>query len=191
MFSMEIALLGVALAVDAAVVTFAVSLLHEKAPLPSKLTNGVIASGTFGLFQFIMLWLGSYAGFLFTFSRFGLYLRVVITAIFLGLAVKCLRESFDVEKKKIEWRVFSLLMLAIATSVDALAAGISLGTIPRSWLSALEVGVVTSLICGSFYGVGQFLKDIPDRWLLRLASLIFVFLGLKVFWDMQQLYIRG
>jgi putative Mn2+ efflux pump MntP len=103
MFSTEIVLLGIALAIDAAVVTFAVSLLNGEAPLPSKVRNGVIASGTFGLFQFLMLWLGSYAGFLFTFSRFGLYFRVAITAIFLSLAVKCLRESFDVDKKKIEW----------------------------------------------------------------------------------------
>jgi putative Mn2+ efflux pump MntP len=191
MFSTEIVLLGIALAIDAAVVTFAVSLLNGEAPLPSKVRNGVIASGTFGLFQFLMLWLGSYAGFLFTFSRFGLYFRVAITAIFLSLAVKCLRESFDVDKKKIEWGVLSLLMLGFATSIDALAAGISLGTIPRSWLSAMEVGLVTSFICASFYGIGQFLKEIPDRWLLRFASLIFVFLGLKVFWDIQQLFIRG
>jgi putative Mn2+ efflux pump MntP len=191
MFSLEILLLGIALAVDAAVVTFAVGLLHSHDPLPVKVRNGLVASGTFGIFQFLMLWAGSYAGFLLTFSDLGFYFRIVITAIFFGLAVKCLKESYEDQGKKIEWGVVPILVLAFATSLDALASGISLGTIPRAWLSALEVGIVTSLICSLFYFIAQFLKQIPERWLLRFSSLIFVFLGLKVFWGMRHLFMRG
>jgi manganese efflux pump family protein len=191
MVSIEIMLLGMALAMDAAVVTFAVSLLHERDTPSMKLKNGFLVSFTFGLFQFLMLWLGSYAGFLFTFSTFGYYFQVVIGLIFFGLAWKCIHESFSLEEKKIEWDIIPVVILAFATSIDALASGISLGTIPRAHLAALEVGLITSMMCASFYFIGQFFREIPDKWLLRLASLIFLILGLNVLWAIRHLFVRG
>ena len=102
MLSLEILLLGVALAIDAAVVTFAVGLLHLELDAAQRFKRGVVISGAFGLFQGIMLWLGSYAGYLFTFSSFGFYFQITIAAIFFGLAVKFLLESLKIEEKHID-----------------------------------------------------------------------------------------
>lgn len=191
MFSLEIVLLGMALAIDAAVVTFAVSLLHERDTPAMKVKNGLLVSFTFGLFQFLMLWLGSYAGYLFTFSSFGYYFQIAIGVIFFGLAWKCVHESLSLEEKKIEWGIIPVVILAFATSIDAMASGISLGTIPRAYLAATEVGIITTMMCGTFYLVGQFFREIPDKWLLRLASLIFLFLGAQVFWALRHIFFRG
>jgi manganese efflux pump family protein len=191
MFTLEIMLLGMALAIDAAVVTFAVSLLHERDTPTMKLKNGLLVSFTFGLFQFLMLWLGSYAGFLFTFSGYGYLFQTAIGIIFFGLAYKCVHESFTLDEKKIEWGILPVVILAFATSIDALASGVSLGTIPRAHFAALEVGLITFMICASFYFIGQFFQEIPDKWLLRFASVIFLFLGVQVLWALRHLIYKG
>lgn len=188
MLSLEIMLLGLALAIDAAVVTFAVSLLHTEDTPTQKLKNGAMVSLTFGMFQFAMLWLGSYAGYLFTFSNFGYYFQTGIAVIFFGLAWKCINESFSLDQKKVEWGIIPVVILAFATSIDALAAGISLGTIPRAQVSAMGVGAITTMVCGSFYFIGQFFREIPDKWLLRFASLIFIFLGTQVIWSLKNFF---
>jgi putative Mn2+ efflux pump MntP len=184
-------LLGLALAIDAAVVTFAVSLMHEHDPRGKKLRNGVLVSGTFGLFQFLMLWLGAYGGHLFTFSSFGYYFQVVVGLVFLFLAVKCAQDSFRMDERHVEWGVLPVIVLAFVTSIDALASGISFGTIPEAYVSAAGVGVITAALCGVFYFLGQFFQNIPDRWLLRVAGAIFIFLSGKVFWTLRHIFFRG
>lgn len=191
MFSLEILLLGVALAIDAAVVTFAVGLLHLEMTVAQRTKRGLMICAAFGIFQAAMLWLGSYAGYLFSFSSFGYYYQIAIAAVFLGLAVKFLNESFNVEQKHHEWGVIPVIILAFATSIDAMAAGISLGTIPQAHYAAAEVGLITFFICGSFYFLSHFFRQIPDRWLLRLASVIFVLLCGQTIYAIKHLIFRG
>jgi putative Mn2+ efflux pump MntP len=185
MFSFGIVLLGLALAMDAAVVAFTVGLVHLELTAGGKLRRGFLISLTFGLFQTGMLWLGSYAGFLFTYSRHGFYFKIAVAIIFLGLAIKFIQESVTLEKKKIEWGILPVIILAFATSIDALAAGIGLATLPRPYFAAAEVGLITFAMCGMFYFISQFFRQIPDRWLLRLAAFIFLFLSGQVFWDLK------
>lgn len=189
MFSLEILLLGLALSIDAGVVTFAISLLHERDSSAMKLRNAIITSATFGIFQFGMLWVGSFAGYLFTFSSMGYYFQLAVALIFLGLALKCIFESLDENEKKIEWGLIPIIILGFATSIDALVSGISLGTLPHPYLVSLDVGVITFSVCSLFYAIGQFFRNIPDRWLLRLAALIFIVLGGQVFWGLRHLFI--
>jgi putative Mn2+ efflux pump MntP len=191
MFSLEIVLLGIALAIDAAVVTFAISLVHLELSATHRVRRGFLISLAFGIFQALMLWLGSYAGYLFTFSSFGYFFQIGIGIIFFGLAFKFIQESMTLDEKKLEWGLLPVIILAFATSIDAMASGVSLGTIPRPYLAATEVGLITFFICGSFYFMGQFFRKIPDRWLLRFAAAIFVFLGVQVFWGIRHYILRG
>lgn len=191
MISLEIVLLGIALAVDAAVVTFAVGLLHLELSVVQRTQRGLLICTAFGLFQGFMLWLGSYAGYLFTFSSFGYYFQLGIAVIFFGLAVKFLNESNNVEQKHHEWGVVPIVILAFATSIDAMAAGISLGTIPQPHFAATAVGLITFLICGCFYFFSHFFRQIPDRWLLRFAAVIFVFLSGQTIWAIKKYLFKG
>jgi len=191
MISMEIVLLGVALAIDAAVVTFAIGLLHLELSVVHRTHRGLIICSAFGIFQAVMLWLGSYAGYLFTFSSFGYYFQLAIAVIFFGLAVKFINESMNMEEKKHEWGLLPVIILAFATSIDAMAAGVSLGTIPNTHYVATEVGLITFLICGCFYFLSHFFREIPDRWLLRGASLIFIFLGAQTIWTIKNYIFKG
>lgn len=191
MFSLEILLLGVALAIDAGVVTFAIGLLNQEAGGKHKFQRGMIASSAFGLAQFLMLWLGGFIGYYFTFSSFGGYFQLGIVSIFLILGMKCLQESFSLEKRNVSWGIAPLLILSFATSIDALASGVSLATMPQAYLAAMEVGIITFFICSCFYFLSQYFKDIPDQWLLRFASIIFFFLGGQIFWSVRHLFWKG
>ncbi len=187
MFNLPIILLGLALALDASVVSFAVSLLHKDRTFGEKVKNGFIIAMVFGLFQFLMLWLGSYAGYLFTFSNYGYYFQLAIGVIFFGLAFKCFQDSFSSDTKQVNWGFLPVIFLAFVTSVDAFISGMSLGTLPQTYLAAFEVGTITFLLCSVFYFAGQFFQAIPERWLLRLAGLIFVFLGGQILWNYRYL----
>lgn len=180
MFSLEITLLGLALAVDAAVVSFAMGLLSLKLSLKQKITRGLIITLTFALFQFLMLWGGSLGGYLFTFSSYGHYSQLLVAMIFLILAFKFFQEGAKLGDREYQEGFWPLVILAVATSIDALGAGVSLATYPHAKSAALEVGVVTFLMCGTFFGMSQFLYRIPEKWLMYLGGSIFFILSLRI-----------
>lgn len=191
MFSLEMTMLGLALAIDAAVVTFAVGLLHYDMAAAQKIKRGFLISLAFGFFQFAMLWLGAYAGYLFTFSSYGYYFQFAVGLIFFGLALKFVQESINDEEKKVEWGIIPVIILAFATSIDAMASGLSFGTMPQAYWAAILVGLITFIICGLFYFSSQFFRQIPERWLLRLSALIFLFLGGQIFWGFKHVFFKG
>jgi putative Mn2+ efflux pump MntP len=81
------------------------------------------------------------------------------------------------------WGFFPMIVIAVATSIDALAAGVSFGTLPYANLAAMEIGVITFILCGAFYSISQFFQNIPHRWLLRLAGSIFLVLVARIVWQ--------
>ncbi len=188
MVSLEITLLGMALAVDAAAVCFAMSLLQRDLEPQVRIRRGFILSAAFGIFQFLMLWAGSYVGYLFTFSAAGHYFHFTVAFVFLALSLKCFRDSYSTEDKDLSWSILSLLALAFVTSIDAFASGISLATIPSPYVSGLVVGGVTFFFCLSFYFLAKFFDDIPEKWLLRMAGSIFGYLFLDIAWSMRNFY---
>ncbi|HXH74981.1 MAG TPA: manganese efflux pump [Bacteriovoracaceae bacterium] len=177
MLNPEILLLGLALAIDAAVVSFAIGLLNHDGKTSTRIMRGLVTASAFGLFQFLMLWLGSYAGFVFTFSNYGYLYQLVVASLFVLIAAKFFHESFETDRKELTWGTLPLIIMGIATSVDALAAGVSFATLPRPYLIAGDIGIITFLLCGLFYLFSQFFKNIPEKWLLRLAGIIFLALG--------------
>lgn len=183
MFSAETALLGGALALDAAVASFAVGILNLNLSVNHKFQRGVTICLLFGLFQSLMLWVGSYGGYYLSFSNYGYLFQLTVASIFIAIGVKVFKESLDDDDEAIVWGFFPLIGIALATSIDALVAGVSLGTLPTPHMTALEIGLITFLICGVFYGASFFLKSLPTNWLLRLASIVFFFLGGRIIYE--------
>ena len=78
-------------------------------------------------------------------------------------------------------RGLSLVMLSIATSIDALAVGFSLSIIGVSiWMPALVIG----LVAGSLTVIGMLLGDrIGSRWGTRveiLGGVVLISIGIKI-----------
>jgi len=120
-----------------------------------NLKNAIIIAATFGLFQAAMPLIGWLLG-----TQFAPYIGAFdhwIAFVLLGLVgAKMLWEAFtsheDTAKDYDRINVRELLVLAFATSIDALAVGVTLAFIPVSITGAvLLIGVTTLAL--SFVGV--------------------------------------
>jgi putative Mn2+ efflux pump MntP len=137
----------------------------------------------FGFFQGLMTFLGWLAGrtILNLIAGFDHWL-VLLLLVFVG--VRMIIESFS--KKEEEYadpsRGWFLVMLAIATSIDALAIGISLALLEVNTLVAcLTIGVVSSaLSLGGLLG-GDFLGKRFGKRMELLGGIILIGIGLRVF----------
>ena len=176
----ETFVLGVALAVDAAVATFAVSILDKNLIKSQRMMRNIILCSVFALAQFLMLWLGSQGGFILSFSKYGYIFQLVVAGVFVLIGARLIQESLKSDEFNFKWSLGGVLVLAISTSVDALAAGISLGVLPKPYLAALDVGIVTFILC-FFASLLTFVTTkLPTEWLLRLAAAVFLYMGLEI-----------
>ncbi|MBN2383663.1 manganese efflux pump [bacterium] len=135
----------------------------------------------FGLFQFFMPLLGWLAGrhLLSLIAPFDHWLAFGLLS---WIGLKMLRPS---EKKMADCpdptRGFSLVMLSVATSIDALAVGLSLGTLGMTVMRpALIIGIVAALmtLVGMFFGRQLGLKF--GHRMEKLGGLILIGIGLKI-----------
>lgn len=183
MFSLETTLLGVALALDAAAVSFAIGIMNFDLSKSQKIKRALVVCALFGLFQFLMIWLGSIGGYFLSFSNYGYLFQLIVALIFFAIGMSILQSSFKNEQEHIEWAIIPLVLLSLATSIDALASGISMGTLPLAYLSGLEIGLITFCICGLAFFATNFFKSFPTAWLLRIASGIFFFMSGRILMD--------
>jgi len=170
-----------ALAMDAFAVSLGVSL--SRGGLTGKQTFRM--AFFFGFFQFGMPIIGWLAG-----LSIVVYIQAIDHWIAFGLLVliglKMIYESFQQqgslqEKKGDPTKGMSLLLLSVATSIDALAVGISLAFIRVSILyPALVIGFIAFALTILGVKISRFL----GRWLGRKAELfggmILIFIGIKI-----------
>ena len=132
----EILLLGVGLSMDA----FAVALCKGLAMKTASLKDAVVIAAFFGIFQAIMPFAGWLAG-----SSFSKYIKEFDHWIAFGLlafigtkmivdAVKSIRNPEET-KEQYRFNIPELFLLAVATSIDALAVGLSFAFIEMHRLS--------------------------------------------------------
>lgn len=145
-------LLSVSLALDALSVSVTEGALVKDQRLHLAMKLGL----TFGAFQAVMAFLGLLLNGLFM-EWISPYASFVAAGIFFLLGVKMITEALAHEEQKsrvLSWGV--LLLLGLATSIDAAAAGVTLPLmeIPTP-LSVILIGVVTLVLCflGALLGV--------------------------------------
>lgn len=172
----SILLLAIALSIDACVVAFAHGLVLEKHRLKNSLLLGLFT----GVFQAIMPLIGYYATT--PFYKFIAPIgKWVVFAIFLYLGLKVIKEAFE-ENREIPscLSIQCLFMIAIATSIDALAAGITLAlTSVNIFKSVFLIGSTTFLFAFVGYWSGCFLKKLSTKGLEIFAGVILIFLAVK------------
>lgn len=141
-----------------------------------------ISTFIFGLFQALMPVIGFYIGNMFIsfISRFsGILGFVILTAI----GGKSIYDSFKGEETNISnITPYLVLLQAIATSIDALAVGISYAALNVNIVSAsLFIGIVTFIVCliGVLFGniFGKYLEEKATIF----GGLILIGIGIKIF----------
>ncbi|MCL2040674.1 MAG: manganese efflux pump MntP family protein [Bacteroidales bacterium] len=146
----EIILIALGLSMDAFAVSITLGLSVKRPKIKEFLIPGVY----FGLFQMIMPLAGYFAGTYFAHKIQELD-HWVAFALLVLIGGKMIKESFSKEKEKTKGNPFqfsTMLLLAIATSIDALAVGITFAFLDVDiWKSIIIIGVVT--LCLSMCGV--------------------------------------
>lgn len=168
-------LLAIALAMDA----FAVALTQGARFRPNP-SGAVVIAVTFGLFQAVMPLIGWGIGaFAFT------YVEAVDHWIAFGLlsflGVRMLGGHIGEDEAMRKLTGTALLIAGIATSIDALAAGITLPTLDVSpWLAVALIGLVTAVMSAGGVAMGRIAGDRWGTWAERIGGVILIALGCKI-----------
>ncbi|MGB3976471.1 MAG: manganese efflux pump MntP family protein [bacterium] len=137
----------------------------------------------FGLFQFMMPVIGWFIGnrFVSFFSTFGT-LAACIILVFLG--VKMIRSGLG---KPMECasrdpsRGWDLIGLSLATSIDALAAGLGLGFLDIDiWQPAVIIGIVTLALSSAACIIGKTLGVLFGTKMEVFGGLVLIISGIKI-----------
>jgi putative Mn2+ efflux pump MntP len=182
-YLVEFLLLGVGLAMDA----FAVSICKGLAMRKVNKKQAVIIALFFGGFQAIMPVIGWLLckGFQTYIEAFDHWIAFALLA-FIGvkMIIETLREKEDdvvIEEMDPPLDMKEMLMLAIATSIDALAVGISLAALDRPIVeSAAIIGVVTFVISIIGVYIGNFFGNRYKKRAELTGGIILVLIGVKI-----------
>ena len=180
MYLIDIALLAVALSMDA----FAVALCKGLAQPTLKPCQPLLVGLWFGGFQAIMPFLGYFVGAFFERS-ISSWVPWLAFALLLCIGLNMIRESFSkAEEADPSLRFLPMLGMAIATSIDALAAGVTfpamdIATVGRALTACLSIGLVTFFLSAAGVRVGHFFGHRWRRGAELCGGIILILLGVK------------
>jgi len=175
---LEVLILAIALSMDA----FAVSVGLGSKKAKNTQTLALLASIYFGLFQGLMPLIGYFGG-KGVFGWVESYAHWIAFFLLLLIGGKMIYESITegIEEDIAQITHKVMLMLAIATSIDAMAAGFTLTLLEvNPFIACTIIGVTTFL----FSWVGVFVGEKSGVWLESKAELlggvILIVIGLKI-----------
>ena len=174
----EIIAIGLGLAMDA----FAVSICKGLSMKKFNWKKAIIIASYFGIFQALMPVLGYFLGS--TFSSFVQSVDHWIAFILLAIiGANMIKDSMDDEEEKRNDRVDvkTMLLLAIATSIDALALGITFAFLKVNLFIALPIISIITFIF-SFVGVkiGNKFGNKYNTIAELLGGIVLILIGLKI-----------
>lgn len=189
---LDILLTGVGLSMDAAAVSMTNGMNEPKMKLPKILLIALF----YGVAQGLMPLIGYYAGSLFAeaVAKIAPWIALVLLGFIGG---KMIFEAIRAFKKKKNGEeaeeakplsIGSLTVQTIATSIDALAVGVSLVALDKSGALAVNIFVAVSMIAATTFVIslisvfigkkfGELLSDKAEL----VGGLILVAIGLKIF----------
>jgi putative Mn2+ efflux pump MntP len=138
----------------------------------------------FGLFQFMMPIIGWLLGR----NLIGVIRRYDHWAVFLllaGIGVKMIYEAFKIEREdgtsRDKTRGWTLIALSIATSIDALGAGVGMGILRTNLLIPCAIiGLVAGTMSMAGVRIGHHLSALFGRRMEILGGLVLIGLGFKM-----------
>ena len=176
---LEILLIAVSLAMDA----FAVALSAGTSGHGQKMRPALRMSFYFGFFQFLMPIVGWLVG-----ARLERFIKAYDHWVAFGLlafvGAHMLYEAIRREEHELPadpTRGMRLLTLSVATSIDALAVGLSLGMLHVSiWYPSVVIGMVTAGLSLLGIHLGNRLRGGLGRRMGLVGGVILIFIGLRI-----------
>jgi putative Mn2+ efflux pump MntP len=173
----DLLLLALGLSMDA----FAVSICKGLSLGRIRWKHMLIAGSWFGGFQFLMPVIGYYAGRLFT-DFIASYNHWISFLILAAIGINMIWESFGkTESCDANMSLVPMFMLAVATSIDALAVGVTFAFMDIAILpSALTIGVTTFICSAGGVKTGSLFGMKYKTGAVRLGGTVLIILGLKI-----------
>ena len=175
---LSLVLIAVGLAMDAFAVAICKGLAMRKPGVRSILIIGL----WFGLFQALMPVIGYYLGSAFYdyIADFDHWIAFILLAL---IGANMIREALSGDEEDVDddIGVRTMLILAVATSIDALAVGISLAMTGDDILtSAVLIGVITFLISAAGVKIGSLFGDRFGKKAELAGGIILIVIGLRI-----------
>lgn len=178
----ELLLLAVGLSMDAFAVSVCKGLAMKKATLKAELTCGV----WFGGFQALMPTIGFFLGALFaeTIEAVDHWVAFVLLAV---IGINMLKEAFEKEEESCgendaDLSAKTMFIMAVATSIDALAVGISLAMVGNVniFMAAVLIGICTCVLSAAGVKIGNVFGSRFEKKAQVAGGVILILLGLKI-----------
>jgi putative Mn2+ efflux pump MntP len=171
-------LIAVSLAMDA----FAVSMAHGMTIRNRRVVTGLAMAVSFGAFQAFMPVLGWLAGlsFIELISGFDHWLAFGLLALIGGKMIYSARTASK-EEKETKLTAPILLVLSVATSIDALAVGLSFSLLRVAiTIPVIAIGVVAFLLSFAGFSFGNKLGNFFKRKVQVIGGLVLIAIGIKI-----------
>ena len=175
---LELFLIGVSLSMDA----FAVAVCHGLSMPKLNLRHGAVIALFFGGFQALMPTLGFLLGYRFEsfITSIDHWIAFILLALIGG---NMIREALgkDEEHENDDFSFKAMLPLAVATSIDALAVGISFAFLGVDIVqAALLIGATTFVLSGVGIFVGNIFGSKYKSKAEFLGGVVLILIGLKI-----------
>lgn len=188
---LEIIIIALALAVDATVYSFSYGLVLRCC----RLRNSLWLALTVGAFQAGMPLLG-YLGGEEVRDYVAQWQSGIVAAVFCGLGAYVIYGAWKGDEDECDCcskdcnplGLLALLLVGIATAIDALAVGVAMAlgdiggtnlSLPQLILHVSIIGAVTFVCSLAAFHSARLLHHLPTRWLESIAGLLLIALGLK------------
>ncbi len=182
----EVFLIAVGLAMDAFAVSISNGIIIKNIKFQHALKFGLF----FGIFQFIMPVIGWFCAKNFKeyIENFDHWIAFILLFIIGG---KMFLESFKNENENVvsEKNILSfynMIILAVATSIDALAVGVSFAFLDNAesglniWGASSVIGIVAFVISYTGVYLGRKIGDIIQKNAERVGGIILIAIGIKI-----------
>lgn len=181
----DVILIAIGLAMDCFAVSISQGMISKTFHQPRFVLMAVL----FGLFQGVMPLIGYYAGTLFSnfVNRYAPWIALILLAFLGGKMIweslheqDC--ETCSEERKAKVFAISQLLILAVATSIDALATGLIFIPVPEIlWLGISIIALVSFLFSIVGYSIGVVFGKRFKVNVELIGGIILVAIGLKIF----------
>ena len=176
----ELFILAVGLSMDAFAVSVCKGLAMKKAPAKAM----VVCGAWFGGFQALMPLIGFFLGTLFidAISAIDHWIAFALLAL---IGINMLREALskdEGEQTDADLSVRTMFVMAVATSIDALAVGISLAMagVGNIYLAVLLIGATTFALSAVGVKVGSVFGSKYEKKAEIVGGVILILLGVKI-----------
>ena len=181
---LELAILAVGLAMDA----FAVSICKGLALKKTNLRHMSVVGLWFGGFQALMPLIGFFLGSMFA-DKIQAFDHWVAFGLLALIGANMLKKTFSTETVdscdidgEADLSFKSMFVMAVATSIDALAVGISLAMAGdvNIWIAVAFIGIITFLLSAVGVKVGHAFGSRFEKKAQFCGGVILILLGLKI-----------